>query len=119
MDIEWLRMYCLSFPCTSEGFPFDEDTLVFKVEGKMFALLSLSDRPIRINLKMDKEKITEWRERYEEVQPGYHMNKNYWNTIVVNGRISADKIKWLISHSYDEVVKKLPLNKRQMLKSKN
>ena len=109
MDIIELRTYCLSKPYTEECLPFDENTLVFKVMKKMFALLSL-DEPAypRLNLKCDPELAIELREKYTCINPGYHMNKKLWNSITVDGSVSDDLIKSWIDHSYNEVVKKLP-----------
>lgn len=107
MNIEELRTYCLSKKGTTESFPFDSDTLVFKVSGKMFCLTSLSD-PGSINLKCDPEKAIELREKYINVQPGYHMNKKMWNTILMDENISKKLLKEWITDSYLLVVKKLP-----------
>jgi predicted DNA-binding protein (MmcQ/YjbR family) len=108
MHIEQLRAYCLQKKGVTEGFPFDEETLVFKVVGKIFALTGVSASPCKVNLKMDKAFVEEWRERYEAIQPGYHMNKAMWNTIQIeNSNVPKKEIEWLIDHSYDEVVKKL------------
>lgn len=116
MNIEELREYCIQKKAVTESFPFDEDTLVFKVADKMFALLSVSERPLKVSLKMTPELIAEWREKYSDVQPGYHMNKNHWNTITIGNSLSAEKIRWLVDHSYDEVVYKLPKKVKASLK---
>jgi predicted DNA-binding protein (MmcQ/YjbR family) len=116
MNIESLRSYCLAKKHVTESFPFDSDTLVFKVAGKMFALTSLSQQPFSINLKMDEELVPEWRDRYEDVQPGYHMNKKMWNSVYAGNNNIPDKdLKWLIDHSYEEVLKKMPRKKREEL----
>lgn len=116
MNIEEVRAYCLAKPGVSEDFPFDEDVLVFRVMGKIFLLTSLSFQPFRCNLKMDPELVEEWRERYSDVQPGYHMNKKLWNSVYFDtGSIPAKELKWMIDHSYDEVVKKLPKKLRTEL----
>jgi predicted DNA-binding protein (MmcQ/YjbR family) len=107
MYIDQIRNYCLSKPFTEEGMPFDDDVLVFKVMGKMFALISISE-PDSINLKCDPEYAIELRERYNAVQPGYHMSKKYWNTVSLHDDLGTKEIKKLIDHSFDEVVKKLP-----------
>ncbi len=107
MNIEFIREYCLNKKSTTESFPFDEDTLVFKVMGKMFCLTSLSE-PNSINLKCDPEKAIALREEYSSVLPGYHMNKSMWNTVILDGTVSNQLICEWIDHSYDEVVKKLP-----------
>ena len=113
MHIEELRNYCLSKPEATEDFPFDNDTLVFKIRGKIFAVTSLQkwesgDRSI--TLKCYPKKAIEYREKYpEEVLPGYHMNKKHWNTVVVDGfQLSQKKIQYFINHSYELVVSKLP-----------
>ena len=115
MSIEEIREYCLSKLGTTESFPFDEDTLVFKVMGKIFCLTSLSE-PNRINLKCDPEKAVDLRERYECVLPGYHMNKKMWNTVVIDGSVSKKLLQEWIDHSRDEVIAKLPKKDRELLK---
>ena len=107
MDLEDFREYCLTKPETLESTPFGEDTLVFKVGGKIFALASLDDVPPRVNLKCDPERALDLRDRYEEVQPGYHMNKKHWNTVVLSGRIPAAEIRQMIDHSYEQVSARL------------
>ncbi|MBN2524384.1 MAG: MmcQ/YjbR family DNA-binding protein [Bacteroidales bacterium] len=114
MNVESIREYCLSKPEVSESFPFDETTLVFKVFNKMFALINL-DEELRVNLKCDPEKVIELRERYPAVIPGYHMNKRLWNTVIIDGSISNERIMEWIDHSYNEVVKKLPKVKRNRI----
>lgn len=114
MSIEEIREYCLSKPGTTESFPFDEDTLVFKVMGKMFCLTSLSESD-RMNLKCDPEKATELRERYDCVIPGFHMNKKMWNTVIIDGSVSKKLLLEWIDHSWDEVVKGLPKKVRAEL----
>lgn len=106
MFIDEIREYCLSFPETSEGFPFDETTLVFKVMGKMFALIDIHEAH-SINLKCDPDYAVELRAQYEEITGGYHMNKKYWNTVALTHNITDDFLKSLIRHSYMEVVKTL------------
>ncbi len=102
MNIEDLRNYCLSKPMATESFPFDENTLVFKVNEKMFALTDLVDA-LAVTLKCNPEKVVELREHYDAVKPGYHMNKKYWNTVVIDGSISDDDIKRWIDDSYELV----------------
>ena len=103
MDIESYRSYCLSKAGVTEEFPFDADTLVFKVKGKMFALAGIGNFD-SINLKCDPEKAIELREQYDAVSPGYHMNKNHWNTIAIDGSIPDTTLKEWIDHSYELVV---------------
>jgi predicted DNA-binding protein (MmcQ/YjbR family) len=108
MNLEDFREYCLTKPNVTESTPFGPDTIVFKVGGKIFALASLDDVPTHVNLKCDPERALDLRDRYEEVQPGYHMNKKHWNTIELGGRIPAAELRRLIDHSYDLVVASLP-----------
>ncbi|WP_026999689.1 MmcQ/YjbR family DNA-binding protein [Eisenibacter elegans] len=114
MNIEEFRNYCLAFPETSESLPFDENTLVFKVFDKMFAATDLNEFE-SINLKCDPEKALELREMYEAIQPGYHMSKRHWNTILMNGELTDDEIRHWIRHSYELVVDKLPRRQRELL----
>ncbi len=103
--------YCLSKKGVTEHFPFDEDTLVFKVGGKMFALSSLTQwekgEP-SVNLKCNPERAQELRAQYDDIRPGFHMSKVHWNTIQVNRDVSDRLIKELIDHSYELVLKSLP-----------
>ena len=108
MDAETLREYCLSKKFVTEGFPFGEDTLVFKVAGKIFLLVSLNANPLQFNAKCDPEKAIEWREEYNSIQPGYHMNKKHWNTVTIDGSVSTALLKKLIDDSYNLVVQSLP-----------
>ena len=112
MNIENIRTYCLNKRGAEEDFPFDEETLVFKVGGKMFALIPLEKIPFQINLKCDPEKAIELREQYEDVQPGWHMSKKHWNTVVLEGNIRWNDLRSWIDHSYDEVVKGLKKSER-------
>ncbi|WP_214072906.1 MmcQ/YjbR family DNA-binding protein [Mucilaginibacter sp. dw_454] len=107
MNIEELRDYCLAKPAVTEGFPFGEETLVFKVAGKLFLLIDL-DEADRFNVKCDPELAQELRERHPEVQPGYHMNKKMWNTVHMTGTLTRKQLLDMIDHSYHEVVKGLP-----------
>jgi len=115
MNVEEITEYCLSKNGTSEDFPFDEETLVFKVMGKMFALIPLERIPLQINLKCDPELAVELRERYQAVQPGFHMNKNHWNTILIDGNLRRDLILDWIDLSYDLVVKGLKKSEKEKL----
>jgi predicted DNA-binding protein (MmcQ/YjbR family) len=113
MNIEDFRAYCLAKPNATEGTPFGEDNVVFKVRGKMFALASLDEVPPRVNLKCDPERALDLRDRYEEVTPGYHMNKKHWNTIELSGGVPAAELRGMIDHSYELVVASLPKNRRK------
>jgi len=115
MDIETLRDYCLAKKEVTEGFPFGETTLVFKVKGKMFLLAALDEAVLQFNVKCDPEKAIEWREQYEAVQPGYHMNKKMWNTVVVDGSIPAKVLRGMIDDSYQLVVQSLPKKSQEGL----
>jgi predicted DNA-binding protein (MmcQ/YjbR family) len=116
MNIETIIEYCLSKKGAVEDFPFDEETLVFKVGGKMFALIPLEKIPLQINLKCDPEKAIELREQNEDVQPGWHMSKKFWNTVILDGNIRWAELKDWIDHSYDEVVKGLKKSERDKIK---
>ncbi|MBO0950697.1 MmcQ/YjbR family DNA-binding protein [Fibrella forsythiae] len=108
MTVEELRDYCLSKPATTESFPFDETTLVFKVAGKVFALLDIDGRPMSVNLKCDPERAVELRELHAAIQPAFHMNKRHWNSVTSNGSLRDSLIRELIDHSYERVVAGLP-----------
>jgi predicted DNA-binding protein (MmcQ/YjbR family) len=103
MNVEQLRDYCSAKEGAEEVLPFGPDTLVYKVNAKIFVLISLDKQPVQFNVKCDPEKALELREEYSAVLPGYHMNKKYWNTIIVDGSIPAKKIQEFIDDSYNLV----------------
>ena len=105
MDIEQLRDYCLAKPGAEECCPFGPDTLVYKIKGKIFLLTSLNRQPLQFNVKCDPEKAIELREQYVSVLPGYHMNKKYWNTVVIDGNIPSELLQQFIDDSYQLVNK--------------
>jgi predicted DNA-binding protein (MmcQ/YjbR family) len=105
MDIETLREYCISKKGVTESFPFGEDTLVFKVTRKIFALVNL-DGDLSINIKCDPLLAIELRERYSSVTPGYHMNKKHWNTVLLDGSVPDKEVLLWIDHSYGLVAGK-------------
>ncbi|MDY2642318.1 MAG: MmcQ/YjbR family DNA-binding protein [Mediterranea sp.] len=107
MDVETLRSYCLALPMASEDFPFDETTLVFRVKGKIFAMIDLEDTTWFV-LKCDPDYALDLRDRYEDIQGAWHMNKRHWNQINLFGSLSDSLIESLIRHSYALVVSKLP-----------
>ncbi|MGE5432173.1 MAG: MmcQ/YjbR family DNA-binding protein [Syntrophomonadaceae bacterium] len=107
MDIEAFREYCLKKKGVIEDYPFNEETLVFKVINKIFALTPLEKIPLSVNLKCDPERAIELRERYESVLPGYHMNKKNWITVIMDNTIPDKVFKELVDHSYDLVVQGL------------
>lgn len=111
MDIEKFRNICLSLDDVTEEFPFGANTLVYKVKGKMFALTDL-EMFESVNLKCDPEEAIELRERYAAVQPGYHMNKAHWNTVLMDSSISDKLIEQWVKDSYELVRSKLPKSKR-------
>lgn len=117
MNIESLRDYCLSKKGSSESFPFDKTTLVFKVMGKMFALTDLADEILRVNLKCDPEEAIRFREEHAAVLPGYHMHKKNWNTVMIDGSITDEKICAWIDNSYNLVVASLSLKIQSELKN--
>jgi len=119
MNIEQLHSYCLNKKGVSEGFPFDQDTLVLKVLGKMFLLTSLKSWETgnpAINLKCDPDYAQELRATYECIEPGYHMSKIHWNTVkLFTGELSMVFILELVDHSYEMVIKSLPKKLRNEL----
>jgi predicted DNA-binding protein (MmcQ/YjbR family) len=116
MDIETIREYCLAKKAVDEGFPFGESTLVFKVMGKIFLLASLDADVLQFNVKSEPEQAVEWREQYAAVQPGYHMNKRHWNTVIVDGSIPTRVLRRMIDDSYRLVVLSLPRNVQELLR---
>lgn len=107
MHLDELREYCLSKKGVEECMPFGNDTLVFKVMGKMFLLSGIDNRPVQFNVKCDPEKAIELRENFSCVLPGYHMNKWHWNTVICDGSVSDKKIQEWIDDSYNLVVESL------------
>lgn len=117
MNIEDFRDYCLAKKGVEETFPFDENTLVFKVMGKMFALTNIEWEEFKVNLKCDPERAIQLREEHpDEILPGYHMSKKHWNTITFEGDLDDRFLNELIDHSYDLVVAKLKKSDRELLK---
>ena len=114
MNAEEVRQYCLRKKLVTESFPFGESTLVFKVAGKMFALLNL-EFPLSINLKCNPEKAIDLREHYPEITPGYHMNKKHWNTVNIESFFDESLLKSLIDHSYNLVAENLPAKNKKLL----
>ena len=115
MNIEEIREYCISKPAVTEGLPFNDTALVFKVAGKMFALLDLSEDSRGISLKCYPELAIELREQHPEVTPAWHFNKQHWNGIDIKGNVSDDLLKEWMDHSYAIVVESLPKSKRDSL----
>ncbi|NNM17586.1 MAG: MmcQ/YjbR family DNA-binding protein [Croceitalea sp.] len=117
MNIEEFRNYCMAKKGVTEGFPFDGETLVFKVLGKMFALAPLERRPSQVNLKCEPERAISLREEYDGIIfPGYHMSKVHWNTLYLD-QLNPALLKELIDHSYDLVFSKLPKKLKATIQS--
>jgi len=115
MDLERFREYCLSEVAATESMPFGEGVLVFKVAGKIFALAALDEIPATVNLKCDPDLALALRDRYEQVQPGYHMNKKHWNTVEIDSGVPEAELRKMVEHSYDLVVRALPKAQRDRL----
>ncbi|WP_428327513.1 MmcQ/YjbR family DNA-binding protein [Mucilaginibacter sp.] len=118
MNLEELRDYCLKKPGATEGLPFGEDTLVFKVGGKIFLLTGIETGD-RFNVKCDPELAIELREQFTEVQPGFHMNKKMWNTVFMNGSLSYKQLFDMVDHSYNLIVASLPKKLRDEITQGN
>jgi predicted DNA-binding protein (MmcQ/YjbR family) len=118
MNIEEVREYCLSLKNTTESLPFDDESLVFKVENKMYLLVGLgaTEEP-HVAVKCDPEQADALRERYAAVAPAYHFNKKYWNDIYLNRDMPSEEIRRWILHSYREVLRKLPAQIRERYES--
>lgn len=106
INVESYREYCLSKPGCSEGFPFDESTLVFKVMGKIYALSNVDTFEF-INLKCKPERAVALRDQHSAIRPGYHMNKQHWNSVYVDGTLPDELIFELIDHSYELIAASL------------
>mgnify|MGYP000548395062 FL=1 len=109
---------CMALKGTEETFPFDEETLVFKVAGKMFALCGVDTNPPRVNVKCDPERAITLREEHDAITPGYHMNKKHWNTLICDGRLEAGFVAELIQDSYELVVAGLTRKARAELEER-
>ena len=114
-DLETLRDYLMQKPGTTEEMPFGPQALVYKVVGKMFALVAWEEEPLTISLKCDPDEALFLRDLYTAVQPGYHMNKRHWNTVICDGSIPLDAFHSMIDDSYDLVVKTLRKADREKL----
>jgi predicted DNA-binding protein (MmcQ/YjbR family) len=118
MDIEQLRQYLLQKKGVTDGLPFGPTALVFKVLDKMFAIIALNEATHSISLKMDKDLVPEWREKYEAVQEGYHLNKSMWNTVDYNNNsLPKKELLWLIDHSYEQVILKFTKKQKEILQA--
>jgi predicted DNA-binding protein (MmcQ/YjbR family) len=108
---------CAALPGAAEDYPFGDGVAVFKVGGRMFALVPLEGAPGSVNLKCDPDLALELRARYPSVRPGYHQSKRHWNTIELDGSIDDSELRWMIDHSYELVVANLPRADRDRLRS--
>ncbi len=115
MDIEQFREYCLAKKASSEDFPFGPDNLVLRVGGKIFAITDLNSERFKVNLKSDPDRAIELREMHSEIIPGWHMNKNHWNTVDFEGSLDGRLLREMIDHSYDLVAKSLKKADREAL----
>lgn len=115
INVESYREYCLAKPGVTEGFPFSESALVFKVMNKIFAICDIDSFEF-INLKCDPERAIELRDKFEAIKPGYHMNKQHWNSVYIDGTLSDELIYELVDHSYDLIAASLPKKLREELK---
>jgi predicted DNA-binding protein (MmcQ/YjbR family) len=115
MTADALREYCLSFPGSTETFPFGPEASVFKVAGKIFALSRLAENPPRISLKCEPGLAQQLRAAHAAVLPGYHLNKRHWNTVIIDGSLPDNMIEDMVEDSYDLVVSQLPAVRRQTL----
>jgi predicted DNA-binding protein (MmcQ/YjbR family) len=116
MDLAQFREYCLTKPGAREETPFGPDVLVFKVGGKMFALAALDEIPATVNLKCDPDLALALRDQYDQVQPGYHMNKKHWNTVEIDSGIPDVELRKMIDHSYELVVQGLSKKTHEKLR---
>src|SRR6266852_2199592 len=114
MELSDFREYCLSKPGAVEETPFGPDTLVFKVGGKIFALAALDQVPTTVNLKCEPDLALDLRDRYQQVTPGYHMNKKHWNTVEIESGIPITELRKMIDHSYELVIERLPKSKAKI-----
>jgi predicted DNA-binding protein (MmcQ/YjbR family) len=107
VDIEILKKHCMSRKGAYEDYPFGPETLTIKVSGKIFALFSQKSRKLFVSLKCDPFMAQNLRQQYEEITPGYHLNKEHWNTLSLDSSIPEHEILWMADHSYEMVLKGL------------
>jgi predicted DNA-binding protein (MmcQ/YjbR family) len=117
MDLLWVLEYCRKKKGVSEDFPFDDRTLVIRVGDKMFLLTDIHSDPLRMNLKCDPLIALDLRDEFEAITPGYHMNKVHWNTVIFDGSVPEQKVKWMIDHSYELVFNKLKRPQKDSINS--
>jgi len=117
MDFKQLQTYLLSKPGVIEERPFGPDTLVYKVMGKMYALVGEDTSPLRLNLKCDPDEALALRDMYTAVTPGYHMNKKHWNSVYLDGSLPEAEIRRMVDNSYNLVVQGLKKAEREALQN--
>jgi predicted DNA-binding protein (MmcQ/YjbR family) len=115
VDAAGLREYCLSFSGSVETKPFGPETTVFKVAGRMFALSQLSREPLEVSLKCEPRLAEQLREAHAAIRPGYHLNKQHWNTVSIDGSIPDQMLRDMIEDSYDLILSRLPRSRREAL----
>lgn len=115
MDFKTFQIYCMEKIGTTFDFPFDEKTMVFRLVDKMYALVNIENKELKVNLKCNPEIILDLRKDHVEIQPGYHMNKKHWNTVDFTGTVPNEKLYWKIDHSYDLVFSKLKKSDREKI----
>ncbi len=115
MDLDDLKTYLLARRGATEELPFGPEVLVYKVAGKMFALVAWQERPLTVSLKCEPGQALVWRAVYPAVRPGYHLNKTHWNTLILDGRIPTEDVREMIDHSYERVVAGLTRKQRALL----
>jgi predicted DNA-binding protein (MmcQ/YjbR family) len=115
MDLGWILEYCRKKKGVSEDFPFDDQTLVIRVGDKMFLLTDIHSEPVRINLKCDPLIALDLRDEFDAITPGFHMNKVHWNTVLLDGTVPENRVKWMIDHSYELVFNKLRIAQKDSI----
>ncbi|NUU25213.1 MAG: MmcQ/YjbR family DNA-binding protein [Streptomycetaceae bacterium] len=115
MTPDELKAVCLAFNGAREEFPFNPDVSVFKVGGKIFALSTLADAPLKVSLKCEPELAIRLRKEYPAIVGGYHLNKRHWNTVTIDGTVRDELVRDMIEDSYDLVVASLPKMERLKL----
>jgi predicted DNA-binding protein (MmcQ/YjbR family) len=118
MTADSLRRWCLARPAVVEEFPFDSETSVFKVVGKMFALSALDAQPLTVSLKCEPSLAEALRAEHASVRPGYHLNKRHWITVTLDGSLPDDLVLGLLEDSYELVVDGLPNRERDLVRSR-
>ena len=118
MSPDELRRLCLSMPAAAEEFPFGAEVSVFKVEGRMFALSRLDAEPLQVSVKCEPALAEQLRLTYPAIRPGYHLNKRHWNTITFDGSLEDRLVHDMVEDSWDLVVDKLPVAKREVLRAR-